>query len=358
MLADGARLPDGHVKDAVQLDEILQALDPGTRAAFRSWQQDFGRALADRGDDANDALGNAPGFVDEATQLTDTLDQHSGAVRALSRNTGEVFGALTRREDQLRNLITNTGEVFDATASQQRALAQTIQILPTFLDESRVTLQRVARFSRRTDPLVRDLDPVLRDAVPTLTDLRALAPDLRDFYRRLGPLITASKSGFPAAGETLRKLRPLLAATGPALSELNPILQWLEYNQRLTAGLFNPPVALADTVATQSPQEIGHYLRSLSPAGAESIALWPQRLPTNRGNAYLSPLALASPERARQMIVPSWDCKNTGRGEFTTRKGGTDDAPSCYRAGFPGWENRPGVFPHINRADYTKKGGK
>src|SRR3954466_4178191 len=40
-IPEGGRLPDGQVKPTVELDEIFQALDPKTRAAFRRWQQDL-----------------------------------------------------------------------------------------------------------------------------------------------------------------------------------------------------------------------------------------------------------------------------------------------------------------------------
>src|SRR3954462_238641 len=37
-LPEGGRLADGQVKNTVQLDEIFDALDPKTRASFRTWQ--------------------------------------------------------------------------------------------------------------------------------------------------------------------------------------------------------------------------------------------------------------------------------------------------------------------------------
>jgi phospholipid/cholesterol/gamma-HCH transport system substrate-binding protein len=38
-LPDGGMLPQGQVQNAVQLDTIFNALDPQTRQAFRTWQQ-------------------------------------------------------------------------------------------------------------------------------------------------------------------------------------------------------------------------------------------------------------------------------------------------------------------------------
>jgi hypothetical protein len=45
----------------------------------------------------------------------------------------------------------------------------------------------------------------------------------------------------------------------------------------------------------------------------ESLALWTDRLSTNRGNGYLLPYAIGNPRSASQDEVwPSFDCQNTG----------------------------------------------
>jgi hypothetical protein len=45
----------------------------------------------------------------------------------------------------------------------------------------------------------------------------------------------------------------------------------------------------------------------------ESLGIHQQRIPTNRGNAYMLPHAIGNPRSLRHgEIQPSWDCKNTG----------------------------------------------
>ena len=74
--------------------------------------------------------------------------------------------------------------------------------------------------------------------------------------------------------------------------------------------------------------ERGHYLRQFGPVGVETAAIFPTRLPGNRGNAYFDPTALTG-ERNARMIFPSLDCENSG-GERTTAKRGTRDPASCF----------------------------
>jgi virulence factor Mce-like protein len=353
-LREGARLLDGQVRDGVQLDEILGALDKPTRAAFRTWQREFGRAVRDRGAGLNGVLGDLPQFTGDATDVLDQLDEDGREVSVLVRETGRVLGALSRRPERLRSLVSSSAGVFGATARRHEALADTISILPTFMRELRATLTRTDAFAAEADPVVRALRPAVDELRPAIDATRGLAPDLGSVARRVPELAATARSGLPAATEVIDGLRPLLGATGPMLSELNPILEWLEYNQNLTMALFNAPAGLAYTVPSDDPgTSVGRVLRSLAPQGMESIAAWPQRLPIDRGNAYLSPTAHQGRRYAHEMIQPSWDCANTGRGAFTTGKHDTSDPPSCWTAGWPGRKEGPGQLPHIERADYS-----
>jgi virulence factor Mce-like protein len=363
---NGPKIPDGgflaasHVAPTVQIDEIFEALDQRTRQAFRNWQQSMARALHNRGLDLNDALGNLGPFAEDATAVLQILDAQAGDVRRLVRNTSTTFAALTQNEQQLRNLITNTDQVFGATASRQAALAQSIKLLPGFLDESKATLAKLQTFATNTDPLVRDLQPVARDLRPTLRDVRALAPDLEHVFTNLDPLITASRRGLPALDQILRGAKPLLAAIQPFLEQLNPVLQWLEFNQTNVADFIsNGAAAVADTVPTVTPQERGHYLRQIPMNGPETIAMYPNRLSTNRGNAYPMPGGFVTgPEHAKYMMFANWDCNNTGApgdGTYLTKYPNTSDAPSCWIAKPPAFP--PGntlKFPHIQAANYSK----
>ena len=352
-LPEGDRLANGRVVDAVQLDEIFTAFDPTTRQAFRTWQQSLATSVKGRGMDLTAAFGNLPAFAASGSDLLDVLNSQSGAVRRLVSNTGVVFAALTQREGQLRNLITNSERTFSATASEREALATSFQIFPTFLDESKLTLNRLRVFANQTRPLIRDLRPVMRDLRPTVANLRALAPDLRNLFLNLGPLITASQTGLPALRETLRGTKPLLGELGPFLSQLNPILQYLEQNQREVSNFFSAGITgVSDT--TKSDSGIGHYLKQFGPSGPESLSIYQTRLPTNRGNAYVNPAGLDSRTLNIRGITPNWDCKPSG-GEKDPTPDGPNASPGCLVQTPLQWQGRRTKFPQVRPADYTNK---
>jgi hypothetical protein len=240
--------------------------------------------------------------------------------------------------------------VFDATAAENDSLAEAIRIFPTFLDESKATVERLRTFSIDTRPLIQDLQPVARDLQPTLRDVRALSPDLRRFFRDLDPLIKAGRTGLPAGSEVLRGLKPTLAELTPFLQQINPILQFFEASQfQVTDFLTNGAAALADTEPSPSGGN-GHYLRQFGPTGSESLAIHRKRLETNRGNAYPGPLALFGDLEGKG-IWPNYDCKPSG-GEVAP----TEGKPGCRDAGPVEFgddtQRLQGAFPQVREENY------
>jgi virulence factor Mce-like protein len=349
---DGGYLKASQVKPSVQLDEIFQAFDPVTRQSWRTWQQSLAPAVQGRGQDLNDSLGNLPAFVTSGDQLMTVLDQENVGLRQLISNTGVVFNALSRDTGQLRNLVTSGEATFSATASQNRALAQTFQIFPTFLDESKATLARLRTFALDTDPLIKDLRPATRDLVPTLRATRKLAPDLRRFFVNLNPLIDASKRGLPALRDVLNGADPLLGQLGPFLEQLNPILQWIEYNQPITSNFINAGItAVADTTVA-SGGGVGHYLRQFGPTGPDTIALSPTRQSFTRGNSYPYGANLAIPEMGKFLIIPNHDCANAG-GETMPKDDQFEGHAGCFVQ--PAAPGQPQGTPQVgSKADYSK----
>jgi phospholipid/cholesterol/gamma-HCH transport system substrate-binding protein len=350
---EGGVLSNRQVAPTVELDEILDTFDPYTRKAYRTWQRSLGAAVRDRGQDLNDAFGSLPGFVEEGGDLFAVLDEQKRALKGVVKNTGVVFGALTERERQLRRLVENSDTVFSAIQRERESFAQVWNTFPTFLDESKLTFARLQRFATDTRPLVRDLRPALRDLEPTLRDVGTLAPDLKRLFVNLDPLLDQSRISLPATRQVLEGLRPLSASVGPWLSELNPILDWLGQHSATISDIFaNLGAATSAKTASGDPNATGHYLRQFGVTGAETAAVHPKRLSSNRGNAYINPLSLIGPDAGRRGIIASFDCRNAGGEKPVTD--GPQGTPACEVQKPYAWQGRLTRFPHVEREDYSK----
>jgi virulence factor Mce-like protein len=308
-LADGGELKIGQVEPTVELDEILRIFSPETRDSFRDWIRSGARQIEGRSQDLNFALANLAGFAEDGAGVLQVLDDQRGATQRLVKNTGVVFNALTERDGQLRELIENSESTFAVTAEQQENLARIIEIFPTFLSESRLTLARLQGFARNTSPLVRDLKPVADDLGPTVRDLSVLGPDLERLFRRLEPNIDAAPKNLPEAERFLRGASPLLEALHGFLPELNPVISFANFEQDPLAHFFvNGTAALKYQLAPGANPGVPRYMLGFAGAiNGKSLSLQQVRPKSDRGNAYIAP---NNYRRGARFGVPeSFDCK-------------------------------------------------
>jgi phospholipid/cholesterol/gamma-HCH transport system substrate-binding protein len=304
MLPDGGTLPAGQVAETVELDEILRTFDPETRRRFSIWLDQQGQAVQGQAQEINNALALLTPFAEETDDVLKVLRVQGGATRRLVRDTGVVFEALTERKGQLRELIANSNRVWEAVASRDAQLADTFRVLPTFLRESRTTIERTTDFALEADPLVKQLRPAARELSPTLIDLDRLAPDLRGFFGDLGPLVRVSRRGLPATEEVLDNTRPILARLDPFLRQLTPVVDYLGLYRREIAAFF-----ATDSAATQAvdrgfaTNKALHYLRVMNPLNPEIMTGYPNRLATSRANPYTEPGAYDRLSRGQPLPV-------------------------------------------------------
>jgi ABC-type transporter Mla subunit MlaD len=251
-------------------------------------------ALRGRGLDLSNAFAELEPTFTDAEKVLRVLDTEQNAVRQLIRNGGTVFEALSERRGQLSSLIRNSDRVFTTTARRNRELQETFIVLPTFLDESRLTLRRLERFSLNSDPLWRQLLPAAHQLTPVVRDLGRSSHELHGFFKGLRPVVAGARDAFPALRRLLvTDLPPLLNDLPPFLREFNPFLTVVsQYRRELAAFLGNASSAINATGAgVESAGTPVKYLRVLAPLGPHALAAFDQRLGSNRTNAYSQPLA-------------------------------------------------------------------
>lgn len=348
-LPEGGTLPEGSVEETVELDEVFTAFDERTKDNFRAWMHEAG-IVGKEGfsQDFNDSLGNAAPFFEDGADLLRPLDEQEVALRRLVRDGGRVFDAISREDGQLRGLIVNGEATFSALAERDDALAETFQVFPTFLRETRATVIRMEAFARNTDPLVVDLRGPAQDLQPTLASLGDLSPDLEQLFRDIDPLVDASKTGVPAAERFIRGAEPLLEATHVFMPELNPILAYLGYAQNQVGGFLSlGGSALAGTGegGYLNPGAGEHYLPQVAIIDGRSFKRRTQRPPWERGNAYHAPNVY---ERSIGLgAIESFDCDPNG-GEQADGAGEAEEAePPCFVA--PPHMFQDQKFPRLRR---------
>ena len=199
---EGGTLGTSRTEEATQIDEIFNALDEETRLSFQRWQSNAATAIDGRGIDLNDSFGNLGPFLTDASEIIDLLGrQKRCAEGAGARHRRDVRGPDRARPGARRGDHRLATTPSRRSPHRTRRWRRSIQILPTFQRESRLTLERLDRFQVNARPLVQDLIPVARDLSPTLRSVRELSPHLRNLFIDLDELERVGADRAPGAAQ-------------------------------------------------------------------------------------------------------------------------------------------------------------
>jgi phospholipid/cholesterol/gamma-HCH transport system substrate-binding protein len=289
---DGGELARANVEPSVTLDDILSALNAKTRRDFQIWQEAAAEGIDGRGEDINASFARLEPFVENANKLVTLLDAQEGAVKALVHNTGVVFNALASRDHQLEGAIVNGERTFHAAAEASQAFAAAFRALPAFEHNSRVALKETDRFAAVANPYFEEFRPTERQLSAVLEAAKPFAPQFNGFLTALGPLSKAAKTDLPDMKKALQLTVPVLENFRPVLHNLDPFLQYLgEYVPELQAFFANVTAASeASEGNSDLPENSGapkqHLLTAMQVLTPESLAIYPERIGTDRANAY------------------------------------------------------------------------
>lgn len=227
-MPSGAVIPASRSAVAVELDDVIDALDLPTRAALRVVLDESGGALRGRGPELGELLAILPRSLDRTGELLDELATDNQALGRLVERSDRVAAAVAPERRALGRMVAGAGTTLDTLAQRRRALGETVRRAPatlvslqralTALEGAALPLAPAARGLRRTAPeLTRTLGQLpafAKDARPTLRTARSVAPSLT----------TLGRSGTPL----VRRLRPLAAELGDFGSGVAPAVGALD----------------------------------------------------------------------------------------------------------------------------------
>ena len=186
----GGTLPITAARHAVDLDQVLTALDQPTRRSLQLGVAGLGTGFAGRGADFNAALESFPPLLRDARIVAGNLADPRTRLAGFIRGAGGLAGELAPVAPQLGSLVRGSSVTADALASVTPDLQRVLEGLPPTEENATRTLA-VAR-------------PVLRDA-------RVLVHEIRPGTRVLAP---AARRLHAAVGTGIPVLRRALALTG------------------------------------------------------------------------------------------------------------------------------------------------
>ena len=339
-LRDGGQLPDAQVQPTVGLDEVLRAVNPAARHDLRIVVQSLAGGLNGRDQSLSAALGNLAPTASNGADLLSILDAEHAALRRLISDSATVFATVGQRAAAVQTVIDAGNSVLTTTAARNRDLAATVRALPAFVAALHPALDQVNRTAAALAPVIHPLRPVAPLLTPTLRETATVAPTLNDTFTQLDPLLSAATQGLPALTRTLRAAGPLVEQLDPASRELAPVVDYLSlYKQEAIASWAKAAAASQGSLPDPITGAPVHYLRVLPPIGAESVAIWSQRLGSNRHNPYDLPRSLDKLSSG----LESFDCQNAGNLAVPLLSA----APPCRVAPSLSFPGSSSAYPHL-----------
>jgi phospholipid/cholesterol/gamma-HCH transport system substrate-binding protein len=363
-LPDGGQLADSQVEPSVTLDDILASLNTKTRAAFQVWQQSVEEGINGRGEAINNDFATLNPFVQSANGLVSVLASQEGAVTALVHNTGVVFTALAGRDHQLEGLISNGNHTFQAAAEGSQAFAEAFRALPRFENSGRVALKELDKFAADVNPYYEEFRPAELQLSKLVAAAKPFTPPFDHFLTSLGPLTKAAKQGLPDVAKSLNLTVPLLENLSPVLHNFDPFLQYTgEYVPEVQAFFANFTAASEahDTNSDDSTAGVEqHYLRSMQAVTPQSLAVYSQRIGTDRANPYLKPGAFSTLGSGLSVFSAS-PCANSapsvgGPPNATVTQGIIEQLIELHVANAPESANSVPAPPCLQQSPFTFNG--
>jgi ABC-type transporter Mla subunit MlaD len=241
-LAGGQTLPVRQANKVVDLDQVLNAFDQGTRRNLQLTVAGLGGGLAGRGTDLNAFIAQAPPLARDvesvAANLADPRTGLDGAVRGVESTVRELAPVSA----QLGSLVQASDTTAGALASVAPELQQTISALPSTetistraLAVSRPVIADARRLVHDIRPGTRvlasaatDLHGAIREGIPVVRRALSLSERLRTTLAAVDTLASDPRTGgaLDRLLLTVRSALPTLRFTVPAQTVCNYLGLW------------------------------------------------------------------------------------------------------------------------------------
>jgi phospholipid/cholesterol/gamma-HCH transport system substrate-binding protein len=228
---EGFAVPVDQTLPNVNFDEILASLDGDTRSYLQLLVGAAGEGVGGQGRKLSASLKRFEPTGRYLARLNGALAERQRNIRRSVHNFRLLAEALGDKDDDLAALVDSSNRVFRSFAAQDARLRETLQELPSALDETNTALAKVDELGQELGPTLGALRPAARALGPSLRDtrpfLRETTPiienQLRPFARDALPVVKVLR---PAARD-LSLVTPKLTTT---LEVANYLLNELTYN--------------------------------------------------------------------------------------------------------------------------------
>lgn len=238
-IAEGSDLDPDTVIPSVQVDDVLDDLDPETRVAFGDLVSSLDPATVGTSDEVGRLLAGLGDLGRDGADALDVLAAQGEELRAVVRETTGLLEALDTGNGRLADLVIAAQRLNEVTAANETELASTFEALPGIIDSANRAAPAIDRLAGSLAPVAASLRAAAPDLGPALDELAATTPVLREALPELDAALDVAPDTLDRVPQFGRAFETLVPPTQVALADVNPVLAYVEPYGRDVAAFFS-----------------------------------------------------------------------------------------------------------------------
>jgi phospholipid/cholesterol/gamma-HCH transport system substrate-binding protein len=190
----GGRIEQDRATNAVDLDQLFNALEPKTRKGLQGVLQGFATWYAGQSGNLRKTFRYFGPSLQAFAQVMEEVGRDQKAFTDLVVNGARAVSAIAERRDDLAELVTNGSAFARALGAENEALDRSLALLPATLRQGSTTfttlrsaLKDLNRLTDASKPAVKGLAPFLSDFADLFKQFQPVFEDFRYIVRNPGP---------------------------------------------------------------------------------------------------------------------------------------------------------------------------
>jgi len=251
-------LPVTQTSSPIDPDIVQDISQDSVRESLSIILNELGTGLAARGSDLNQVILRADPALTQTQRVFNLLASQNRVLANLATDSDEVLAPLAKARSSLAGFVVHANATATASATQSAQLAQSIKLLPPFLEQLK--------------PLMADLGELADQGTPAVSDAGAAASALDAEFKALVPFANASKTAITNLGNAAQQSESSLVGSQGLAKQLEDVgtsaepssqaLQKLLSSLNSTGGIEQLMALLFYGVgATNAYNADGHYVR-------------------------------------------------------------------------------------------------
>ncbi len=300
-------LPVTQTSSPIDPDIVQDISQDSVRESLSVILNELGTGLAARGSDLNKVILRADPALAQTQRVFNLLASQNQVLANLATNSDEVLAPLAKARSSLAGFVVHANATATASATQSVQLAQSIKLLPPFLEELKPLMADLGQLATQGTPVVKDAGS---SAAALDSEFKALVPfanSAKTAIINLGNAAQQSESSLVGSQGLAQQLEDVGTSTAPSAQALQKLLSSLNS----TGGIEQLMSLLFYGVgATNGYNADGHYIRVAPVVGACTAYA---RTPVAGCSANFSGASSASQAVAAQAVADVFGKKGASK---------------------------------------------